>query len=309
MRMLSTPQSKGNKMYSIQRKFLQRLSAACPLCGLTARGGDLCAGCSSDLAGYLDSHTRCEVCFEVLLLSSAPVASAEPRQTADTSHTSHTPHTPHTPHTADTADTAEPLEAPGYSAGAPAVRCSRCQCCPPAYSSLVAAIEYAYPGAMLIQHFKEGARLAHAGLFARLLWGRLRARAASRQHNAPVGVLVPIPSSQSGLRRRGFNPAGELARELARLSGYPLRQEWLIRTREASTQKTLDARARRNSVDGLYVCPHAVPPVWVGVVDDVVTTGSTMDTAARALLVAGAAGVIALAAAHTPRTWQNDTYD
>ena len=306
MRMLSTPQSKGNKMYSIQRKFLKRLSAECPLCGLTARGGDLCAGCSSDLAGYLDSHTRCEVCFEVLLLSSAPVASAEPRQTADTSHTSHTPHTPHTPHTADTA---EPLEAPGYSAGAPAVRCSRCQCCPPAYSSLVAAIEYAYPGAMLIQHFKEGARLAHAGLFARLLWGRLRARAASRQHNAPVGVLVPIPSSQSGLRRRGFNPAGELARELARLSGYPLRQEWLIRTREASTQKTLDARARRNSVDGLYVCPHAVPPVWVGVVDDVVTTGSTMDTAARALLVAGAAGVIALAAAHTPRTWQNDTYD
>ncbi len=306
MRMLSTPQSKGNKMYSIQRKFLQRLSAACPLCGLTARGGDLCAGCSSDLAGYLDSHTRCEVCFEVLLLSSAPVASAEPRQTADTSRTSHTSHTPHT---ADTADTAEPLEAPGYSAGAPAVRCSRCQCCPPAYSSLVAAIEYAYPGAMLIQHFKEGARLAHAGLFARLLWGRLRARAASRQHNAPVGVLVPIPSSQSGLRRRGFNPAGELARELARLSGYPLRQEWLIRTREASTQKTLDARARRNSVDGLYVCPHAVPPVWVGVVDDVVTTGSTMDTAARALLVAGAAGVIALAAAHTPRTWQNDTYD
>ena len=306
MRMLSTPQSKGNKMYSIQRKFLKRLSAECPLCGLTARGGDLCAGCSSDLAGYLDSHTRCEVCFEVLLLSSAPVASAEPRQTADTSHTSHTPHTPHTPHTADTA---EPLEAPGYSAGAPAVRCSRCQCCPPAYSSLVAAIEYAYPWAMLIQHFKEGARLAHAGLFARLLWGRLRARAASRQHNAPVGVLVPIPSSQSGLRRRGFNPAGELARELARLSGYPLRQEWLIRTREASTQKTLDARARRNSVDGLYVCPHAVPPVWVGVVDDVVTTGSTMDTAARALLVAGAAGVIALAAAHTPRAWQNDTYD
>ena len=312
MRMLSTPQSKGNKMYSIQRKFLQRLSAACPLCGLTARGGDLCAGCSSDLAAYLDSRTRCEVCFEVLLLSSAPVASAEPRQTADTSHTSHTPHTPHTPHTADRADradTAEPLEAPGYSAGAPAVRCSRCQRCPPAYSSLVAAIEYAYPGAMLIQHFKEGARLAHAGLLARLLWGRLRARAASRQHNASVGVLVPIPSSQSGLRRRGFNPAGELARELARLSGYPLRQEWLIRTRETSTQKTLDARARRNSVDGLYVCPHAVPPVWVGVVDDVVTTGSTMDTAARALLVAGAAGVIALAAAHTPRTWQNDTYD
>jgi predicted amidophosphoribosyltransferase len=44
-------------------------------------------------------------------------------------------------------------------------------------------------------------------------------------------------------------------------------------------------------------------------VDDVVTTGSTMDTAAQALLSAGAAGVVGLAAAHTPLAWQNGAYD
>ena len=189
------------------------------------------------------------------------------------------------------------------------MQCWRCQRHPPAYSSLVAAIGYAYPGAMLIRRFKEGARLAYAGLFARLLWARLQARAAGDPQHAQLGALVPIPSSQCALRRRGFNPAGELARELARLSGYPLQHNWLRRTRETSTQKTLDAQARRNSVRGLYVCASALPPVWIGVVDDVVTTGSTMDTAARALLSAGAAGVIGLAAAHTPRTWQNDAYD
>jgi ComF family protein len=180
---------------------------------------------------------------------------------------------------------------------------------PPAYTSLAAAIEYAYPGDMLIQRFKEGARLAYAGMFARLLWGSLQAGVGGGQGNVLLSALVPIPSSQSALKRRGFNPAGELARELARLSGYPLRQEWLSRTRETNTQKTLNAQARRASVSGLYVCPGAVPRVWIGLVDDVVTTGSTMHMAAMALLSAGAAGVIGIAAAHTPRAWQNDAYD
>jgi ComF family protein len=165
---------------------------------------------------------------------------------------------------------------------------------------LLAAMDYAYPTAMLIQRFKEGARLAYAGLFARVLWTRLRTQSPGDAGLLPLGALVPIPSSQQALRRRGYNPAGELALELARLSGYPLQREWLRRTRETPSQKALDAAARRESVQGLYVCPHALPRVWVGLVDDVVTTGSTMHTAARALLNAGAAGVVALAAAHTP---------
>jgi ComF family protein len=188
-------------------------------------------------------------------------------------------------------------------------KCSRCARHPPGHTSLVAAIDYSYPGDMLIQRFKEGARLAYAGMFARLLWGRLQASASGGQGKVSFSALVPIPSSQSALKRRGFNPAAELARELARLSGLPVQHTWLTRTRETTTQKTLNARARRESVAGLYVCPSAVPGVWIGLVDDVITTGSTMDTAAQALLSAGAAGVVGLAAAHTPRAWQNGTYD
>lgn len=248
-------------MYSISRKILQSLPSACPLCGLAARGGDLCAGCAQDLSSPLNDRTRCQRCFESIVPSAL------------------------------------------------APNCSRCELHPPGYASLVAAIDYAYPGDMLIQRFKEGARLAYAGMFARLLWGRFQASASGGQGNVSFSALVPIPSSQSALKRRGFNPAAELARELARLSGHPVQHGWLTRTRETTTQKTLKARARRDSVYGLYACSKAVPHVWVGVVDDVVTTGSTMDTAARALLSAGAAGVVGLAAAHTPRTWQNDAYD
>ena len=267
---------------------------ACPLCGMGARGGDLCAGCAHDLEQPVNAQARCHICFEAMPALAEPAVSPEDDEQLKTLAASGTLAR------LATLDCAELV---------PAMRCPRCLSQPPAYASLVAAIEYAYPGDMLIQRFKEGARLAYAGLFARRLWSRLQTHSRVCQTKAPVSALVPIPSSQSALKRRGFNPASELARELARLSGYPLRQEWLIRTREACTQKTLDARARRESVEGLYACPHAVPYVWVGLVDDVVTTGSTMHTAARALLSAGAAGVVGLAAAHTPRAWQNDIYD
>jgi ComF family protein len=281
-------------MYSISQKILRSLPAACPLCGMGARGGDLCVGCAHDLELPFNVRARCHVCFEAVPATAVSHASFEGHEQAKILEASGTP---------------EWLAAGEITGFAPAVRCARCLRQPPAYARLVAAIEYTYPGDMLIQRFKEGARLTYAGLFARLLWSRLHIRSRGCQAKAPLGALVPIPSSQSALKRRGFNPASELARELARLSGYPLLQEWLIRTREACTQKTLDARARRESVEGLYACPNAVPDVWVGLVDDVVTTGSTMHIAARALISAGAAGVVGLAAAHTPRAWQNDTYD
>jgi len=281
-------------MYSISQKILRSLPAACPLCGMGARGGDLCLGCAHDLELPFNVRARCHVCFEAVPGAAESHASAEGDEQAKILEASGTP---------------EWLAAGEIAGLTPAVRCARCLRQPPAYSRLVAAIEYTYPGDMLIQRFKEGGQLAFAGMFGRLLWGRLQADASRPPASVPFSALVPIPASQGALKRRGFNPASELARELARLSGYPLLQEWLIRTREACTQKTLDARARRESVEGLYACPNAVPNVWVGVVDDVVTTGSTMHTAAMALLSAGAAGVVGLAAAHTPRTWQNDSYD
>jgi len=251
-------------MYSIQATILQKLPSECPLCGLTARGGNLCSGCAQDFVWRLNGLQSCVRCLN-------PV----PKQTTSAALA--------------TADDTPP-----------AAQCSRCRRDAPPYERLLAAMDYAYPTAMLIQRFKEGARLAYAGLFARVLWTRLRTQSPGDAGLLPLGALVPIPSSQQALRRRGYNPAGELALELARLSGYPLQREWLRRTRETPSQKALDAAARRESVQGLYVCPHALPRVWVGLVDDVVTTGSTMHTAARALLNAGAAGVVALAAAHTP---------
>lgn len=256
---------RGIKMYSIRTKILQRLPSRCPLCGLAARGGDLCLGCAHDLALATDTDGCCPRCLERLVA--------------------------------------------GRDVGQ-GPQCQQCLHAAPAYTRTVAAIRYGCPGELLIHRFKEGGRLAYAGLFARLLWSRLqRDRVCALAVGMEVSALVPIPASAQALRRRGFNPAAELARELSWLSGWALQPTWLTRTRDSLSQKTLGFAERRRSVQGLYCCTETLPPVWVGVVDDVMTTGSTMRSAAENLLAAGAVGVVALAAAHTPRIWQNGAHD
>lgn len=163
--------------------------------------------------------------------------------------------------------------------------------------TVIAATHYAPPGDRLMRAFKECGQLNHAGLFARLLWTAMR----SHHPALPVlAALVPIPSDLRAARRRGFNPAGEIAVELSRLSGLPLRRLWLTRTRSGESQKSLDRVARRRSVSDLYRCDIRLPNVWVGLVDDVTTTGSTLEAAACALREAGAQGVIGLVGAKTP---------
>jgi ComF family protein len=112
-------------------------------------------------------------------------------------------------------------------------------------------------------------------------------------------LVVPVPLHARRLRARGFNPAGLLARALASELGARCDPVALRRVRDTPSQTGLDRRARRRNVRNAFAPRRPVPPrVWL--VDDVVTTGSTLTEAARALRRAGAKHVVALCAAHTP---------
>lgn len=178
----------------------------------------------------------------------------------------------------------------------PRALCEVCCQRPSTYTRAMAGIHFAAPGDQLMRRFKAQGRLTEAGLFARLLWRNMQTACPVLP---PLTALVPIPSSLEAMLRRGLNPAGEIARELAGLSGVPLRGAWLRRTRETSSQKNLDWHARQESVCGLYEGCIPVRGGWIGLVDDVLTTGSTLEAASAALLRAGAQGVIALVAART----------
>ena len=236
------------KMYSIHQLLRKVLVAACPLCGMTAYAGDLCAGCAKDVLRMHQQGTWCQQCA---------VRVAQNIQ-----------------------------------------RCAHCERRNPAFSQTIAAMDYAYPGAMLVRGLKEHGRLASARLFASML---AQTFVAQRRTLPAIGALVPIPSSQASLRKRGFNPAAEIARSLSAHIGVPLKS-WLTRSREGSLQKTLNFGARRQSVCGLYTCSVGIEPIWVGVVDDVMTSGSTVHQATLALQLSGARGVVAFVAART--TWE-----
>ncbi|GAB4165424.1 MAG: ComF family protein [Terrimicrobiaceae bacterium] len=117
------------------------------------------------------------------------------------------------------------------------------------------------------------------------------------RHDSPE-VLVPVPLHPLRQRERGFNQSELLAREIGRLSGLPV-QGLLRRIRATTTQTHFDRRTRMRNLRGAIALRHnaAVKPLSILLVDDVLTTGSTLDECARVLLEAGYPQPAALAVA------------
>lgn len=160
--------------------------------------------------------------------------------------------------------------------------CGRCLTQPPAYDATVAALAYAFPADVLVQALKFRGELALAPLLGDLLAGCASGR--------KVDCLVPVPLSAARLRSRGYNQALEIARQVARATGIRLAPEACERTRDTSAQMDLPLEARARNVRGAFDCPRLVEGS-VAVLDDVMTTGATLEEVAAALKRAGAARV------------------
>ncbi len=138
----------------------------------------------------------------------------------------------------------------------------------------------------------DGARLAAGAVLAEQL--ALRAAVAPRPH-----LLIPVPLSAQRLAMRGFNPAHELAKGIGRRLDIPVRADACWRVRDTPPQTALPWRERRRNVKQAFVCTANLQGASVAVVDDVMTTGATVDALAQAILAAGARQVSAWVAART----------
>ncbi|MGC9457033.1 MAG: ComF family protein [Halothiobacillaceae bacterium] len=149
---------------------------------------------------------------------------------------------------------------------------------------------------LLVQRLKFSGDLAAA----RPLVESLQAAVASGRDDQPLpDALLPVPLHPRRLAERGFNQAERLARPLSKQLGVPLSLNSLRRGVATAAQSQLDARARRRNVRGAFAVCGPVPD-HVAIVDDVVTTGSTVSEIARILRRAGCKRIEVWAAARAP---------
>ena len=108
----------------------------------------------------------------------------------------------------------------------------------------------------------------------------------------PADVIVPVPLHPRRQRERGYNQAELLAKRVSRAAGLPVRPGALRRTRATAAQMSLGMADRRTNVAGAFQCAEAtLRGAVVLLIDDVCTTGATLDACAAALKSAGAAEV------------------
>ena len=177
--------------------------------------------------------------------------------------------------------------------------CGRCLRRAPAYDRTCAAAAYEAPFDQLVRGLKYGATLAYAPLLAELL--DLRARATLDDDVAAIDVLLPVPLSRERMAARGFNQAIEIGRAMARRWQRPLDTTSVLRIHDTAPQAGLRLVARRRNVRKAFAVTDAardgLTGRCVGVVDDVMTSGATLDELARTLKRAGVARVVNLVVA------------
>jgi ComF family protein len=199
------------------------------------------------------------------------------------------------------------IESPGHSLCArcalPSTSSQDCEGCrvrPFIFDRTLALWPYAYPVDRLVQHLKYHAHLHLADLFAEFLAVQL----GSYAKDSNINLVVAVPLARTRLRSRGFNQSLEIARRVARRLDLPIALDAVVRETSTYHQAELPLAARHRNMRGAFVADARLLGCRVAVIDDVMTTGATLEAMAQAIKQAGAVyvenWVIARALLRTP---------
>lgn len=177
--------------------------------------------------------------------------------------------------------------------------CGNCTIRHPAYDKARAAFVYDHVSRKLVLSFKHGGRTEGLDMFVTHM------RRAGRQFWDDADMLIPVPLHPTRLIKRRYNQAALLARALSKQTGVPFNPDLLFRTRATPSQGEQTGKGRFRNVRGAFEVPrqvkHKIQNAHVVLIDDVMTTGATLESCARTLKRAGAAYINVVTLARTVR--------
>lgn len=162
--------------------------------------------------------------------------------------------------------------------------CGACLKQPPRFDATVSCFAYAFPVDAMMQALKYGGRLSIANMSGEFLAARVAGRPLP-------DLLIPMPMHPHRLKERGFNQAAEIARTVSRITGVPLATEAVIRTRETKPQASLPLANRKRNMRNAFACTQDFSGKRVVILDDVMTSGTSLDELAGTLKKVGAVEV------------------
>jgi len=164
------------------------------------------------------------------------------------------------------------------------LQCGSCLAKPPAYDSTIAALAYKFPVDALIHALKYQAQFTIAPILAELLIDELKYLEITDKPD----LIIPMPLHPSRLRERGFNQAMEITRYVAKAMQIKIIPEGCKRIRNTPPQTELPWKLRQKNVHNAFECTYDFSGKHVAVIDDVMTTGATLNAVAKQLRKKGA---------------------
>lgn len=187
------------------------------------------------------------------------------------------------------------------------ILCGRCIKKTPAFDYAYSALRYEDDVVRLMHQLKLGEKITYSRTFGEMLLQLLKQK-LSQGNNQQIlnkpDCLLPVPLHRSRLRQRGFNQSIELARVISKKLNIPIECDAINRNRSTPSQTGLDAKARRKNIKGAFSVKQKltdkIKNKHVLIIDDVMTTGSTVNELARTLKRNGVARVGVLSFARAP---------
>lgn len=170
--------------------------------------------------------------------------------------------------------------------------CGACLNTPPLWHHIVAGYRYVFPIDVMIQKLKYGLDLTLTPILANFIVSKI-------SNNSLPDAIIPVPLHSEKIKIRGFNQAIEISRYVSKQTGIPVLSNICFRIKNTPSQTELPWKKRQQNVRNAFKCQSDLTNKHIAILDDVMTSGATVNALAKEIIKQGAAKVSVWVAARS----------